>query len=50
MILSQYATASIEEVIEAGEGRGNAYGFQVCLVDDWEANVQSIKRAEGEFS
>jgi len=47
MVLSQYATASIEEVIEAGEGCGNAYGFQVCLVDDWDANVQSIKRAEG---
>ena len=47
MILSQYATASIEEVIAAGEGSGNAYGFQVCLVDDWAANVQSIKRAEG---
>lgn len=49
MILSQYATASIEDVVRAGSFSDNAYGQQLCITEDLETTWNSIRRVEGGF-
>ncbi|GMK54820.1 hypothetical protein CspeluHIS016_0114060 [Cutaneotrichosporon spelunceum] len=44
MVLSTYATASVADV--TAQGRGNAYGMQLSMVVDWDANLHIVRNAE----
>lgn len=46
MVLSTYATYPVAEVTKQGEGYGNAYGMQLSMVQDWEANMHIVRNAE----
>lgn len=47
MILSLYATSSIEDVVQAGSLSDNAYGQQMCVAEDLETTRRTIRRVEG---
>lgn len=48
MILSHYSNFTVEDVVRAGEDCNTVYGMQLSVVNDWEANMQVVRRAEGQ--
>lgn len=47
MCLSSWANSSIEDVIKQGNGYGIPYAQQLSVVEDPEANLFTIRKAEG---
>lgn len=47
MCLSSWANSSIEDVVQQGAGYGNPYAMQLSVVEDPEANLYTIRKAEG---
>ncbi|KAF1925600.1 uncharacterized protein M421DRAFT_240330 [Didymella exigua CBS 183.55] len=47
MVLSPYATTSLEDVI--AQGTGNPYMMQMCIVKDRNITMQLLRRAEGKW-
>jgi len=47
MCLSSWANTAIEDVVAAGQGK-IPYAMQLSVVEDPEANLFTIKKAEGE--
>ncbi|BCS30189.1 alpha-hydroxy acid oxidase [Aspergillus puulaauensis] len=48
MALSSYSTCSLEDVAQEGNGRGNPYAIQMCVLKDRAITVQLLKRAEAQ--
>lgn len=44
MVLSTYSTTSVADV--TAQGLGNAYGMQLSMVMDWDANMHIVQNAE----
>lgn len=48
MCLSSWATSSIEDVVAQGVNSGIPYAMQLSVVEDPDANLFTIRKAEGE--
>ena len=47
MCLSSWANSSIEDAVKQCEGYGTAYAMQLSFVEDLDANLYTIRKAEG---
>lgn len=47
MCLSSWANTSIEDVVKQGQDSGIPYAMQLSVIEDPEANLFTIRKAEG---
>ena len=48
MCLSSWANSSIEDVVKQGDRSGIPYAMQLSVVEDPDANLFTIRKAEGD--